>query len=372
MSLYRCAACGSPNVVTDTQAGGIGYNYVKGAVGTALLGAGGAAAGLESKIQTVYKCPDCGMTLSRSMPDEIKTLIDMGVMSLTARDSLFLRGVKMDWSTLTRQYKNIESGFADGILKDIEDSAASDEEWFNNFVKEQIEEDQLYKVQHENDPEIVKWKEDIAKAEKARKDRTESLKESCRQEILKEFDDLEQAIRDGRKKKSDLEARLSTLGFFDFAGKRSVRDEITAVQSAIEKNEKDLKDKGEKPSGWKLDFDAGLRAKYKAEQEIPIPEAPTVRMRRIVYLDRFGDRKPTLHQKAGLVAQRFMVYWMEINLDLSLDELISGYDGRARWWSTDLGDRPNKNRLKMLADYLVQRGLATYNAAEDKYKLVED
>ena len=47
MALYRCAACGSPNVVTDTQIGGLKYDYLKGAVGTAILGAGGAAAGLR-------------------------------------------------------------------------------------------------------------------------------------------------------------------------------------------------------------------------------------------------------------------------------------------------------------------------------------
>ena len=45
MGIYRCAACGSPNVMTDTQANGVNYNYLKGAVGTVLLGVGGAAAG---------------------------------------------------------------------------------------------------------------------------------------------------------------------------------------------------------------------------------------------------------------------------------------------------------------------------------------
>lgn len=47
MALYRCAACGSPNVMTDTQIGGLKYDYLKGAVGTAILGAGGAAAGIK-------------------------------------------------------------------------------------------------------------------------------------------------------------------------------------------------------------------------------------------------------------------------------------------------------------------------------------
>ena len=45
VALYRCAACGSPNVVTDIQKEG--YDYVKGAIGTVVLGAGGAVAGLD-------------------------------------------------------------------------------------------------------------------------------------------------------------------------------------------------------------------------------------------------------------------------------------------------------------------------------------
>ena len=49
MALYRCAACGSLNVVTDTQIGGLKYDYLKGAVGTAILGAGGAAAGMKNQ-----------------------------------------------------------------------------------------------------------------------------------------------------------------------------------------------------------------------------------------------------------------------------------------------------------------------------------
>ena len=47
MSLYRCAACGSPNVMTDNKKEG--YDYVKGAIGTAVLGVGGAVAGLDGK-----------------------------------------------------------------------------------------------------------------------------------------------------------------------------------------------------------------------------------------------------------------------------------------------------------------------------------
>ena len=60
MALYRCKVCGSPKVVQTTQTGGITYNFAKGLVGQAVLGLGGAVAGLESKTETVYACPDCG------------------------------------------------------------------------------------------------------------------------------------------------------------------------------------------------------------------------------------------------------------------------------------------------------------------------
>lgn len=111
MSLYRCAACGSPNVVTASQAGG--YDYVKGAVGTIVLGPGGAVAGVGGKTQQVFKCPDCGLTLDHAMPADIKTVIDMGVMSGEARKNLQYMGMPVDWRVLKRQYKNIEEGAAD-------------------------------------------------------------------------------------------------------------------------------------------------------------------------------------------------------------------------------------------------------------------
>ena len=119
MALYRCAACGSPNVVTDTQIGGLKYDYLKGAVGTAILGAGGAAAGIKNQQQQVFKCPDCGMTLSYAMPEEIKQVIDLGVMSLNARAHLKLRGSPIEWEYLTSKFKNIEFGGADELAMEL-------------------------------------------------------------------------------------------------------------------------------------------------------------------------------------------------------------------------------------------------------------
>ena len=108
MGLYRCAACGSPNVMIDTQAGGIKYNYLKGAVGTVLLGVGGAAAGIGSQQQTVYKCPDCGMLLTYPMSEALADLIDIGVMYPKARSQLKLMNVDVPWEFIEKKYKNID------------------------------------------------------------------------------------------------------------------------------------------------------------------------------------------------------------------------------------------------------------------------
>ena len=119
MTSHRCAACGSPNVVIDTQAGGVSYNYKKGIVGTVVLGVGGSAAGIESKTQNVFKCQDCGITLTYEMPEKLRNAIDLGLVSEAARDFLYVEGIgQLSWGSLKRQYKNIEEGFADRIIAD--------------------------------------------------------------------------------------------------------------------------------------------------------------------------------------------------------------------------------------------------------------
>jgi len=83
------------------------------------LGAGGAAAGIKNQQQQVFKCPDCGMTLSYAMPEEIKQVIDLGVMSLNARAHLKLRGSPIEWEYLTSKFKNIEFGGADELAMEL-------------------------------------------------------------------------------------------------------------------------------------------------------------------------------------------------------------------------------------------------------------
>lgn len=118
MSLHRCAACGSRNVVVDTQSGGVSYNYKKGLAGTVVFGTGGAAAGIESKLQEVFKCQDCGMTLTYEMPDDLRTAIDIGVDNEKARSSLKVSGLTFNWDRLKVRYKNIEKGIADKCIAD--------------------------------------------------------------------------------------------------------------------------------------------------------------------------------------------------------------------------------------------------------------
>lgn len=118
MSLYRCAACGSQKVMLDTQYNGVGYDYLRGAVGTVVLGVGGAAAGIKSQNTQVYKCTECGITLSYTMPEEIKLAIDIGVLDEKARSNLKLaNGIPMYWDVLKNQFKNIEKGPADEAIE---------------------------------------------------------------------------------------------------------------------------------------------------------------------------------------------------------------------------------------------------------------
>ncbi|MBU5626190.1 hypothetical protein KQI82_04540 [Oscillibacter sp. MSJ-2] len=117
MARYRCAACGSPNVVKDSQAGGVSYNYKKGIIGAVVLGTGGAVAGIENKTQLVYRCPDCGLTMTYPMDEAEKLAIDAGVQSAAARDRLTVYGISVPWNYFTKKYVNIESGAADEETK---------------------------------------------------------------------------------------------------------------------------------------------------------------------------------------------------------------------------------------------------------------
>lgn len=115
MAQYRCAVCGSPNIVTDTK--NEGYDYLKGAVGTVVFGTVGAVAGINGKQKAVYKCCDCGMELTYTMPQELKNAIDLGLVSEEARSNLYIGNTKIFWRVLKDKYKNIEDGIVDEMLE---------------------------------------------------------------------------------------------------------------------------------------------------------------------------------------------------------------------------------------------------------------
>ena len=144
MALYRCASCGSPNVILDTQSGNLSYNYKKGAVGTIVLGAGGAVAGLENKTQTNYICPDCGVSLSYPMNEKLKSAIDLALISEEARRNIAgIHGIDFyDWDMIKSKYKNIEEGYVDKVIAkrnaDLQESllsvATATKQEFDNAV----------------------------------------------------------------------------------------------------------------------------------------------------------------------------------------------------------------------------------------------
>lgn len=124
MSLYRCAVCGSEHVITDKQKSGVKYDYVKGAVGAAIVGLPGTLAGFTSDSRTVYVCKDCGATLTYPMPEELKNLIDIGCMT-GRKNNLVLHGARMDWDVLKSQYKNIAPSSSNESGKHSSGSPAS-------------------------------------------------------------------------------------------------------------------------------------------------------------------------------------------------------------------------------------------------------
>lgn len=123
--LYRCAACGSPHVVETTQTDGIKYDFVKGAIGTVVLGTGGAVAGVTNRTKKAFQCPDCGLTLDHPMPMELKCSIDLGVSSSRMRNGILVGGMQFTWEEITKQFRNIESGDGD---EEIAQQKLSEEE----------------------------------------------------------------------------------------------------------------------------------------------------------------------------------------------------------------------------------------------------
>lgn len=262
MALYRCAACGSPNVVKDSQAGGVSFNYKKGIVGTVVLGAGGAAAGIENKTQVVYKCPDCGVTLTYPMAAEEKAAIDAGVRSATARENLSVYGIHTPWTYFTKKYAHIESGFADEEIKRNEAHAATIKEintqTMRSIADAILEDYQSYQVEvsllEHSETDVnerqANWEAASKNVLEARQHENEQVEKALRAELEKA---LEKAENDTRIELADLSskkealateaaalnAELPSLGLFKVTRKKEINKRLQQIEGeTVSINEK--------------------------------------------------------------------------------------------------------------------------------------
>ena len=302
MALYRCAACGSRNVVTDTQAGGVEYNYLKGAVGTVVLGAGGAAAGIGSKQQRVFKCPDCGISLTYAMMEELKNAIDLGVISADARENLTLWNTPVTWDYLKGKYKNIEEGAGDAVLKmraEHQAEIAKIQSEINRDVAERvIKRMQAIDVElaidensTDNTDELQQlWTKDseaiISAREKSYQEGLINLNTVFQEKIVAletESNEMESALAEKKAalgaEQDTLSEKLPTLGVFKLGEKQKVKkrlEEIAVLLSdlAVEQ-EKSTKDSKKKIDDVQQEKEKEIEElKEKTAQDFPLTESP--------------------------------------------------------------------------------------------------
>ena len=299
MALYRCAACGSPNVATDTQAGGISYNYKKGVVGTVVLGAGGAVAGIENKTQTVFKCADCGMVLSYPMDAETKNVIDLGVRYAEARENLKLYGISVSWDFLKNKYKNIEEGHADEMIRLRNESEARIRQMTTDFLAEEVLEKLnaiqadliAYEKGIDNYDELQQAWEQASKSVQLK--REQALAEAVallNEEIKKQLEQAKSAAMANNRKlaameqnltseKEMLTIKLSSLGLFKFAEKKATQSRIAEIENELvelSKKNADLKSDLQKEVQKLKDSLASRKEQLssKIEKQYPLAENP--------------------------------------------------------------------------------------------------
>ena len=247
MALYRCAACGSPNVVTDQENDGVKFDYVKGAIGTVVLGAGGAVAGISSKNKLVYKCRDCGVSLGYPLGEPYKSLIDTGVASIAGRQTLNINGFPMSWDTIKRKYPNIENGAADAEIQaraaNQKQNKASAVEYLMTLWKQDNAEDQVFlkKSEAELDAAQREW-------ENGKKDLEARKKEHLQNAIAEKENRLQLLIAKMNTELAEYQAKIDTieaeikqhhaqlaaLGFFKFSEKANYKKQISEKTASAE------------------------------------------------------------------------------------------------------------------------------------------
>ena len=253
MGLYRCAACGSPNVMSDTQTGGIKYDFVKGAVGTIALGAGGAVAGITNQQQRVFKCPDCGVTLTYPMPEEIKQAIDLGVMSATAREHFQIHGVEIPWNVIKEQYVNIEHDSEDEWNKLLKSHTAemnkyksSELQLIRRIIIENIEDFQS-ELSHIGGPEDnfeelqAAWELNAQARQREYNKAKTAIQDKCDKAVARIIENSENEkaklsnhLRELKEEQDSLQAEFSTLNFLKRQRKKEIDNRLNQI--ALERN----------------------------------------------------------------------------------------------------------------------------------------
>ncbi len=222
MSLYRCAACGSPNVITDNQNAGVKINAAKAVAGTIAIGAGGALAGLENNTQAVYICKDCGITLSYPMPDDLKQLIDMGLTSAEIRKNAKLMNTRIYWDFITKKYPNI--GEVTDSNKEVEPGSARArliEKYTFDYLSEQGKE-----ILESSREIYITAKEECVQVEnEVKKQEHERLKK----EIAEANDEANRLTEEIQKHN----AELKQCGIFAFSRKKELQEIIANKQNEI-------------------------------------------------------------------------------------------------------------------------------------------
>lgn len=247
MALYRCAACGSPNVVTDQENDGVKFDYVKGAIGTVVLGAGGAVAGISSKNKLVYKCRDCGVSLSYPLGEPYKSLIDTGVASIAGRQTLNINGFPMSWDTIKSKYPNIENGAADAEIQaraaNQKQNKASAVEYLMALWQQDNAKDQVFlkKGEAELDAAQREWengKKDLEARKNEHLQNAIAEKENQLQLLIAkmntELAEYQAKIDTIEAEIKQLQAQLAALGFFKFSEKANYKKQISEKTASAE------------------------------------------------------------------------------------------------------------------------------------------
>lgn len=294
MALYRCAACGSPNVVADTQ--NEGYNYVKGAVGTAILGVGGAVAGINGKAKRVYKCPDCGLTLNKPMSLEIKTAIDIGVSSPETRKYLKLDGIVVGWEVFERKYKNIEKDIATSTSTQrsiSESKTPATTKRLNDLTREELN-DLKQQIQYADTKYAISelaYKEETKFIDAQRKEKLNaemnklrtSLEKSAKDTLERTMQTLTTAKEDYTERKDKAEQSLNTLGFLQFSEKSRAKKEVATMIDKLDDVNRSINNAQWKYAAEMRDVDQKLKARQeqlvkeiRTEKKYPrIPDEPS-------------------------------------------------------------------------------------------------